>query len=165
MIKHILLLLPAVYKSNVKIFFFILFGLIMLINSYPQEIERLNCDSLFSEFEVIEPKYHWVTKTTELIDNMDSILFSFYKKVESLINKPDENNFLLIGAMIDTSGNVLCTKVYRGVNDIVDSLALKEVKEFRFTPAEVRGKKVQMPSMLLLLSEKIIKKFKQENQK
>ena len=133
-----------------KIILLIFFTILIAMNSYSQEGNELNCDSLFSEFEVIEPKYHWVTKSGELKENMDSIRQSFYEEVKDILPDKEEYN-LFIGVMVDTLGNVICRKIYLGINDAIDSLALEKVKKYKFIPAEIRGKKIQRREMILLL--------------
>ncbi|MFO7526510.1 MAG: hypothetical protein R6W68_13745 [Ignavibacteriaceae bacterium] len=124
-----------------------------MFTSYSQGINKLNCDSLFAEFEVIEPKYHVVWKMTEFIGNMDSVRKSFYDEVKNIL--PDQKEYkLLIGAMIDTLGNVICTKKYLGINDVIDSLALAKVMEFKFIPAEIRNEKIQIREMIVLMNRK-----------
>ncbi len=124
-----------------------------LINSYSQELNKLNCDSLFYEFEVIEPKYQSVWKMTEFKGNMDSVRKSFYEDVKDLLPKQKEYK-LLIGVMVDTLGNVICAKIYIGINNLVDSLAIEKVKEFKFIPAEIKNEKVQIREMISLLKRK-----------
>ena len=136
-----------------KIILIIFFNVLFLTNSYSQKFEKLNCDSLFSEFEVIEPKYHSVSKMTEFKGNLDSVRQDFYEEVKCLL--PDQKEYkLLIGVMIDTLGNVICIKKYLGINNTIDSLALATVKEFRFNPAELRNKKIQMREMIVLMNRK-----------
>ncbi|MCJ7647245.1 MAG: hypothetical protein MUP85_01405 [Candidatus Lokiarchaeota archaeon] len=136
-----------------KILLSIIFNVLIIANSYSQEISGLNCDSLFSEFEVIEPKYHSVWKMTEFKGNMDSVRHNFYQEVKSQLPKQKEYK-LLIGAMVDTLGNVICAKTYLGINDIIDSLALETVRNFKFTPAEIKHKKIQIREMILLMNRK-----------
>lgn len=56
--------------------------------------------------------------------------------------------------MIDTLGNVICTKKYLGINDVIDSLALAKVMEFKFIPAEIRNEKIQIREMIVLMNRK-----------
>lgn len=53
-----------------------------MFTSYSQGIKKLNCDSLFAEFEVIEPKYHVVWEMTEFIGNMDSVRKVFMMRLK-----------------------------------------------------------------------------------
>jgi hypothetical protein len=136
-----------------KIILIFFFNILVLTNSYPQKIDNLSCDSLFSEFEVIEPKYHTVSKMTEFLGNLDSARQDFYEKVKCLL--PEQKEYtLLIGVIVDTLGNVICSKKYLGINDAIDSLAIATVKEFKFNPAELRNKKIQMREMIVLMNRK-----------
>jgi hypothetical protein len=136
-----------------KIILLLHFSILILTNSYSQDLNKLNCDSLFSDFEVIEPKYHIVWKMTEFKGNLDSVRQNFYEEVKDIL--PDQKEYkLLIGVMVDTLGNVICAKKYLGINSIIDSLALEKVKEFKFSPAEIRNKKIQIREMIVLMNRK-----------
>ena len=134
---------------------FLLFIFLSVKSTYSQVSDyKLNCDSLFFEFEVIEPKYHGVlSKLAEVVGNMDSIRQSFYGEVKHLLRKK-EKYLLIIGAIVDTSGNVICTKKYLGINNQIDSLAIEKVKKFKFTPAIFRNEKVQVRAMIVLKKPK-----------
>jgi len=87
------------------------------------------------------------------LGNLDSVRQYFYERVKCLL--PEQKEYkLLIGVIVDTLGNVICLKKYLGINDTIDSLAIATVKEFKFNPAEVRNKKIQMRKMIVLMNRK-----------
>ena len=144
-------------NKTMKNLSFLLFIVLSVKSTYSQVSDyKLNCDSLFREFEVIEPKYYsGLSKLTEVVGNIDSIRQSFYKEVKHLL-APKDRFVLIIGAMVDTMGNVICVKKYLGINDQIDSLAIEKVKKFKFTPAilSFTKEKVQVRTMIVFTKPK-----------
>jgi len=114
--------------------------------SYSQEVNKSYCDSLFSKFESyydgIYPDgledtsmtgAYWADWGIKFKGNLDSVQTSFYDEVKDLLPE-NEDNKLIIAVFIDSTGSVICSKIYIGINDKIDAIALEKVKYFKFHP-------------------------------
>lgn len=125
----------------ISIVFFLFFT-----NSYSQEVNKSYCDSLFLNFESyydgVYPEgmsdslmtgAYWADWEIKFKGNLDSVQTNFYDEVKDLL--PEKEDYkLLIGVFIDSTGSVICSKIYIGINDKIDVIALEKAKGFKFEP-------------------------------
>lgn len=116
----------------------ILITFINLFMNLRLEAQNLNCADILYKKDSIEELVGVFELMPEPIEGLDG----FYKRVRKTTENYNFAAKIFVAFVIDTSGNVACTKVLNPSNIILDSVAMALIKESKFISAEQRGKKV-----------------------
>lgn len=115
--------------------FLILFST-KVFSQNPVDVKQINCDSLFNTPQ---------SGACISIEKMPTLVESLAETQNKFLSIVDTSLFqqtILVKVYVDTSGSVLCSYIFQGNNNILDTLALSFVKKVKFTSAETRGKKL-----------------------
>lgn len=81
------------------------------------------------------------------IDKLPTLIKSLAEVENEFLHRIDTTNFeetIYVKVAIDTFGNACCPMIIKGNNDYIDTAAIVYVTQLKFTPAELRAKKVTM---------------------
>ncbi|MDD5529638.1 MAG: energy transducer TonB [bacterium] len=81
--------------------------------------------------------------TFENVENKLELLYQGSLEYPDLARKSEIEGTVYVRYIIDTLGNVIDAKVIKSTHPLLDSAALKCVRQYKFTPAELHGKKVK----------------------
>ncbi len=121
-----------------------IFFSVIYFNMYSQDDVCSFPDSLFDDSGYVEEPYYWAEKLPEYPGGLkkikrDAIIKLPYQYTDSLTK-----NIVYMYFIVDTNCNISDVKILRGINPMLDSIAIKHAKEIQFKrPAYHKNKKVR----------------------
>lgn len=129
----------AFYIQNTKK---VLIILLLVIFFQEGNCQIIDCDQLFNEDK------QEIIGVPEKIARPCGSFEVFYEKIKGEINDTKETGKVFIRFVVDTLGNVHCSKVVKSDNEHLNAKALEIIEKTKFTPAMNRGKKIIAPMVL-----------------
>ncbi len=113
-----------------------------LLSQYKYVYEGIDCDSIAKASE---------TMWDIFVEQMPTPIKPYIEIQNEFLSLIDTNNFtnsIFVRIFIDTSGNVLCSRIIKGNKNSIDTVALDYVLNLKFNPAVARKKKFQMSILI-----------------
>ena len=117
-----------------KLYLFLILIISINIAAQKKEIkDSIDCSKL-RETDIA------VSKLPEPLKSFAEVQNDFLKKIDTAIF----NSTIYIKVYIDTLGNVHCSRILKGCNNKLDTIAMDYVKGIKFQPAMIRDKKINI---------------------